>query len=192
MKSVCVCLFSWQVLEVRWVVSSQTLTLWSETVSVSRLWEEIRPQWSPVQTRQSPPLSTKQQDDPLYALTSHNSVSHTHTQMRRSSQWRCCDIYWWWTGVCYWTDLYHRPCREDDICRFFLFVLILYHFSVQSLSASVTWPFMESIFSLIFLLSESTFVIIKPHAPVFHAMILQNHKHNFIWATERNQDCEHH
>lgn len=61
--------FFWQVFSIWWAFQTPPLPLRSETVPVHRLREEVRPQRSPVETPQSPPLSTKQQDGTLCKRT---------------------------------------------------------------------------------------------------------------------------
>lgn len=69
--------FSRQVLPVRRAVPTPPLSLWSEAIPVHRLREEVCPQRSPVETPQSPPLSTKQQDRPLCKLTPRTPLWQT-------------------------------------------------------------------------------------------------------------------
>lgn len=72
----------WQVLPVRRAVPTPPLPLRSEAVPVHRLREEVRPQRSPVETPQSPPLSTKQQDSALCKRTPLTSLWQTAAKRR--------------------------------------------------------------------------------------------------------------
>lgn len=77
---------SLQVLPVRRAVPTPALPLRSEAVPVHRLREEVRPQRSPVETPQSPPLSTKQQDRTLCKLTPLTPLWQTDVERERGGR----------------------------------------------------------------------------------------------------------
>lgn len=61
-------LLFFQVLPIRWVVSTPAIPLGCQTVPVSSVRKEVRPQWPSVQTHQSPPFSANQPDSSLGKL----------------------------------------------------------------------------------------------------------------------------
>lgn len=82
-----------QVFPIRRALSAQTIPLWRQTLPVSSVWEEVRSQWPPVQTHQSPPFSTNQPDSPLNILIwiCGNNVSRTVQGTWLQLVWVCME-----------------------------------------------------------------------------------------------------
>lgn len=100
-----------QILPVGRAIAASPVSLWSEALPVPRLWKEICPQRSPVQTHQSPSLSTKQQDSAHCTLTPQNP-HRGDTEIERANQptkdlWYCDNLLLEarmnWRRVCFET-----------------------------------------------------------------------------------------
>lgn len=81
-----------QILTVGWAVAAPAVPLRGQTLPVSRVWEEICPQWPSIKTHQSPSLSTK----PDTAHSKLTTPDHSSVDIgQRSTKCVCL-----WDGIC--------------------------------------------------------------------------------------------